>query len=94
MSWFHDSADRCSRAYLLRPKETGADSFGSRNVNGDTSQMTVIEKVDAATATKAGWFMDPTGQHKLRYFDGTEWTDHVTCYGPSPCTGCGHRAAD
>lgn len=25
----------------------------------------------------AGWQPDPTGQHDHRYWDGTEWTDHV-----------------
>lgn len=35
-----------------------------------------------------GWYPDPTEQHHLRYFDGTEWTDHVTHHGPEPCGGC------
>lgn len=26
----------------------------------------------------AGWLSDPTGQHELRYWDGTTWTDHVS----------------
>jgi hypothetical protein len=25
----------------------------------------------------AGWFPDPHGQHRLRYWDGTIWTDHI-----------------
>ena len=24
----------------------------------------------------AGWFPDPSGQPGLRYFDGTNWTEH------------------
>ena len=28
-------------------------------------------------AVPAGWLPDPTGQHELRYWDGTEWTDSV-----------------
>lgn len=39
--------------------------------------------------TAAGWFDDPRAQHRLRYFDGDTWTDHVTHYGPTPCKGCG-----
>lgn len=36
----------------------------------------------------AGWQPDPRGQHQLRYFDGRQWTDHVTHSGPVPCDGC------
>lgn len=35
-----------------------------------------------------GWFDDPTGQHHQRFFDGHEWTEHVTHTGPLPCNGC------
>lgn len=43
----------------------------------------------ATMPTTAGWFDDPDAQHCLRYFDGTNWTEHVTHFGPSPCSGCG-----
>ncbi len=29
----------------------------------------------------AGWWQDPTGMHELRYFDGNEWTAHVSDQG-------------
>lgn len=29
------------------------------------------------------WMPDPTGQHELRYWDGTQWTDHVSDAGVS-----------
>jgi hypothetical protein len=29
-------------------------------------------------ATPAGWFADPGGCHELRYWDGQEWTEHVS----------------
>lgn len=35
-----------------------------------------------------GWFNDPTGKHNQRFFDGDEWTEHVTHTGPLPCAGC------
>lgn len=29
-----------------------------------------------ADAPRAGWYPDPTGDHRLRWWDGTDWTDH------------------
>jgi uncharacterized protein YxjI len=33
------------------------------------------------TTTPAGWFPDPTGRYEVRYWDGTEWTSHVSVQG-------------
>jgi uncharacterized protein YxjI len=33
------------------------------------------------TTTQAGWFADPLGRHQLRYFDGSQWTEHVSSNG-------------
>jgi uncharacterized protein YxjI len=30
------------------------------------------------STTPAAWHPDPTGRHQLRYWDGTQWTDHVS----------------
>lgn len=29
-------------------------------------------------AHAAGWYPDPTSRHELRYYDGTDWTEHVS----------------
>lgn len=29
-----------------------------------------------ADAPRPGWYPDPTGNHRLRWWDGTDWTDH------------------
>ncbi len=29
----------------------------------------------------AGWFPDPGGRHELRYYDGSQWTEHVSSHG-------------
>lgn len=29
-------------------------------------------------AAPAGWNPDPSGEHELRYWDGTRWTEHVS----------------
>ena len=47
----------------------------------------------ACTTTPAGWFADPLGRHQLRYFDGTQWTEHVSSNGRTavdPPVGQGH----
>ncbi|MFH6779358.1 DUF2510 domain-containing protein, partial [Clavibacter michiganensis] len=29
-------------------------------------------------STPAGWYADPAGSDRLRWWDGTRWTDHLT----------------
>lgn len=36
------------------------------------------------TTPAAGWHPDPTGQHESRYWDGSQWTEHVAGQGPQP----------
>ena len=31
--------------------------------------------------TAANWYPDPFGRHELRYYDGTQWTEHVSNHG-------------
>ncbi|WP_338184348.1 phospholipid scramblase-related protein [Jatrophihabitans sp.] len=33
------------------------------------------------TPTPAGWFADPLGRHEMRYYDGQQWTEHVSSHG-------------
>jgi uncharacterized protein YxjI len=37
--------------------------------------------MSAMTTTQSGWFADPLGRHQLRYFDGSQWTEHVSSNG-------------
>jgi uncharacterized protein YxjI len=40
-----------------------------------------------------GWYPDPYGRHETRWFDGTQWTEHVASHGRQavdPPTGGGH----
>ena len=32
----------------------------------------------ATPSVPAGWYADPSGRYELRYWDGTEWTEHVS----------------
>jgi uncharacterized protein YxjI len=41
----------------------------------------------------AGWYADPLGRHQLRYYDGSQWTEHVSSNGQTsvdPPVGQGH----
>lgn len=33
------------------------------------------------TQYAANWYPDPLGRHELRYWDGTQWTEHVASHG-------------
>jgi uncharacterized protein YxjI len=49
--------------------------------------------------SNAGWHPDPSGTHELRYFDGTQWTEHVSDRGvastaPLQAPGAAHRGMD
>jgi Protein of unknown function (DUF2510) len=44
-------------------------------------------------ASPANWHPDPFGRHELRYWDGTQWTEHVSSHGKQstdPPVGASH----
>lgn len=41
------------------------------------SARTAIAVVPTPAVSPAAWFGDPLGEHRLRYWDGHEWTDHT-----------------
>jgi uncharacterized protein YxjI len=36
---------------------------------------------DTPQQTPANWYPDPLGRHELRYWDGSQWTEHVSSHG-------------
>jgi uncharacterized protein YxjI len=34
-----------------------------------------------ANTSEPGWYPDPSGRHESRYYDGTQWTEHVASHG-------------
>ncbi|MFT4082750.1 MAG: phospholipid scramblase-related protein [Nocardioides sp.] len=45
------------------------------------------------TQSPANWYPDPLGRHELRYWDGAQWTEHVSSHGRQgidPPVGGGH----
>ncbi len=35
----------------------------------------------APSASPAAWYADPLGRHEFRYYDGAQWTEHVSSHG-------------
>jgi uncharacterized protein YxjI len=36
---------------------------------------------EQSPSAPANWYPDPMGRHELRYYDGAQWTDHVSSHG-------------
>jgi hypothetical protein len=43
-------------------------------------------------STPAGWYADPAGSDRLRWWDGTRWTDHLTDAPPAAASTAGSTA--
>lgn len=44
----------------------------------DTSAETATASAAASGAAPAGWYADPSSRFELRYWDGNQWTEHVS----------------
>ena len=40
--------------------------------------MTCVAAPAAQPAVPANWYADPAGRFELRYWDGSQWTEHVS----------------
>jgi hypothetical protein len=38
----------------------------------------VAQQAQQAAVAPAGWYADPSGRYELRYWDGSQWTEHVS----------------
>jgi hypothetical protein len=66
-------------AFLRRPIQ-GATSRSTSSSSTDapvTTQITVTETTSSNAAAPAAWYADPSNRFELRYWDGSEWTEHV-----------------
>jgi hypothetical protein len=41
----------------------------------------VVQQAPVTPAVPAGWYPDPSGRFEQRYWDGTQWTEHVARQG-------------
>lgn len=66
-------------AFLRRPAQ-GATISSTTNtpaVTPVTAQVSVTETTSSTAAAPAAWYADPSNRFELRYWDGSEWTEHV-----------------
>lgn len=68
---------RCRQVYTARNPTNMPLSPPSSVPTGESP---VASRTPASTpdAPSAGWYLDPTGRHRLRYFDGKKWTDYAS----------------
>jgi hypothetical protein len=63
-----------------------AETFTVTDTSTDTSSTaadtaateTAATAAASAGAAPAGWYADPSGRFELRYWDGGQWTEHVS----------------
>jgi hypothetical protein len=60
-------------AFLRR--QTGASGGGAPAAS--TPQPTASTAAPSTANAPAAWYADPSGRYELRYWDGSEWTEHV-----------------
>jgi len=58
----------------------GAQSYGQ---SAQTSQPTIAQQApqpapQPVVQTPAAWYPDPSGRYEMRYWDGSQWTEHVS----------------
>jgi hypothetical protein len=53
----------------------------SADRNVVVNQYAAAAQAPPPPPSPAGWFPDPEGKHQLRYFDGAQWTQHVSTGG-------------
>ena len=60
-------------AFLRRPTNSSLPSSGI--VSNPSTPATT--SATTSTAAPAAWYPDPSKRFELRYWDGSEWTEHV-----------------
>ena len=64
-------------AFLRRPTNPSPASFGATNNSVTPVATAATSSTASSTAAPAAWYPDPSKRFELRYWDGTEWTEHV-----------------
>ena len=89
-AWFHAFLRHHGQVNVA-PYVTAAPSVGSPAAEAAASQpQTAAANPVASPATPstgsvpnvpANWYKDPSGRYEMRYWNGTQWTEHVATAG-------------
>jgi hypothetical protein len=66
-------------AFLRRPTSASASAATTTpfQVTAQATTQIMATATPSSTAAPASWYADPSKRFELRYWDGTEWTEHV-----------------
>jgi hypothetical protein len=65
-------------AFLRRPTQGATSTTKSNSVAAPVNaQVSVADTTSSSAAAPAAWYADPSNRFELRYWDGSEWTEHV-----------------
>ena len=68
-------------AFLRRPNSAAGTSTSTYTSTmapfPSTAQVATTSSEASSTAAPASWYPDPSKRFELRYWDGSEWTEHV-----------------
>ena len=65
-------------AFLRRPTNSSLPSSGIvSNPSTPVATPSTTTAATTSTAAPAAWYPDPSKRFELRYWDGSEWTEHV-----------------
>ena len=71
--------DMAAKTFVVRQKDVGRAPFAEAQSQfaGAQPQFAGVG-AGAAAGAGAGWHADPRGEARLRYWDGSQWTDHTS----------------
>jgi len=69
-------ASAAATAATTTPASTAAPAAAA--ATPAVASSTSSASTPAASAAPAGWYADPSSRYELRYWDGSQWTEHVS----------------
>jgi hypothetical protein len=53
-------------------------SYGATSYDAGADNGAATAAASSAASAPAGWYADPSSRYELRYWDGSQWTEHVS----------------
>ena len=72
---------------MLCSKGRAGSSPASGTTRGFDAKGTSVAEGEVGSVIPAGWYADYTGEQRMRWWDGSQWTEHVSATGPTLHSG-------